>query len=344
MTGAGAGAPRLRTRLLAHVQTWRPYTMLYIGLVGLAGALLSDLSAPAWALAGAWAVPTLGWIGGHYGGDYFDRRLDAVAKPHRPIPSGRMPARDGLAGLVICTASGAAWGLLLNWRTLLLVAAALAAGLGYSLALKARGLSGNLVRGSLTAFALLFGAMATAGRPTAYVFLVAAVFLLHDMSSNLVGTLRDVGGDREAGYETFPVRRGARPAVHVVVAVSVLWAALAVAVPALGPPKPGGAVAYWPALAACALLAAAAIRLLARAPEPMPPEVALRAHAVLVVERVALAGAFIGLAAGPAVMLAAVLPAVLLTILLQAGMRARYEFGAVTARAAVVPAHDAPLG
>ncbi|MEV7967876.1 UbiA family prenyltransferase [Sphaerisporangium sp. NPDC088356] len=335
MTGAGAGvagapAAGLRTRLLAHVQTWRPYTMLYIGLVGLAGGLLNDPRAPGWALAGAWAVPTLGWIGGHYGGDYFDRRLDAVAKPHRPIPSGRMPAGDGLAGLVACTAGGAVAALLLNWRTLVLVAAALAAGLGYSAVLKARGLSGNLIRGSLTAFALLFGAMATAPYPAPYVLPVAAVFLLHDMQSNLVGTLRDIGGDREAGYETFPVRRGARPAVRVVVAVSVLWVALAAAVPALGPPRPGGASAYWPVLGACVLLAAAAIGLLARAPEPMPPRVALRAHAVLVVERVALAGAFIGLAAGPAVMLATALPALLATIMLQAGMRTRYEFGAAT--------------
>ncbi|MEU8268156.1 UbiA family prenyltransferase [Sphaerisporangium sp. NPDC049002] len=339
MTGAGtgvAGAPAagLRTRLLAHVQTWRPYTMLYIGLVGLAGGLLNDPRASGWALAGAWAVPTLGWIGGHYGGDYFDRRLDAVAKPHRPIPSGRMPARDGLAGLVACTAGGAVAALLLNWRTLLLVAAALAAGLGYSAVLKARGLSGNLVRGSLTAFALLFGAMATAPYPAPYVLPVAAVFLLHDMQSNLVGTLRDIGGDRDAGYETFPVRRGARPAVRVVVAVSVAWVALAAAVPALSPSSPEGDAArwaaYWPVLGACVLLAAAAIGLLARAAEPMPPPVALRAHAVLVVERVALAGAFVGLAAGPVVMLAATLPALLATIVLQAGMRTRYEFGAAT--------------
>lgn len=304
--------------------------MLYVGLVGLAGGLLSDPRAPGWALFGAWAVPTLGWIGGHYGADYFDRRLDAAAKPHRPIPSGRMPALDGLAGLWACTVAGGAYALLLNWRTVVLVAAALAGGLVYSLLLKARGLGGNLVRGSLTAFALLFGAMATAPYPARHIWPVAAVFLLHDSQSNLVGTLRDIGGDRAAGYETFPVRRGARPAIRVVIAFTALWVALAAGVPSLLPTPASGTATYWTVLGLCAVLAVWAISLLTRAPDPMPPPVALKAHAILVAERVMLAGAFIGLAAGPAATLATAVPALLVTVLLQSRMRSRYEFGTAT--------------
>lgn len=146
---------RASGRLFAHVETWRPYTTCYVGLVGLAGAALANpVVAPGHAVA-AWAVPTLAWIGGLYGGDYFDRELDAVAKPYRPIPSGRMGAHTAFACFVGCVAIGAAVSVLLNWRLLLLVAAALAAGVCYSKYLKGRGLSGNLVRGAMTAFAFL---------------------------------------------------------------------------------------------------------------------------------------------------------------------------------------------
>src|SRR5690242_10887233 len=155
----------IRTRLMAHVEAWRLDLSTYAGIVSLGGALLASEHRVTWRLVGAWLAPTLGWLAGLYGGDYFDRELDAVAKPHRPIPSGRMSARTGLIMMVSCVAAGAAFGLLLNWRTVLLVGVALVAGISYNTWFKARGFSGNLVRGGLTAFAFLFGAMATSAYP-----------------------------------------------------------------------------------------------------------------------------------------------------------------------------------
>jgi hypothetical protein len=51
---------------------------------------------------------------------------------------------------------------------------------------------------------------------------------------------------------------------------------------------------------------------------------------VLAVERVILAGAFVGLAAGPAAALAPVVPSALVTALVQGAMRSNYEFGSAT--------------
>src|SRR6266487_992200 len=70
-------------QIFAHMETWRPYTLFYPGLVGLSGAGLASDHVSALRLLGSWLVPTLGWIAGLYGGDYFDRTLDAAAKPHR---------------------------------------------------------------------------------------------------------------------------------------------------------------------------------------------------------------------------------------------------------------------
>ena len=216
-----AGAVRA---LRAHVETWRPYTLWYVGLVGLAGAALADGPHHPWLLASAWAAPTAGWLGGHYLGDYFDRELDAGSKPHRPIPSGRLGARTRVWCGCICFALLALLAVLGGWGT---TSAAVLAAFGivaYSRWCKARGIAGNLVRGALGAIALLYGALTvglSADRGSTVPVLLAAMvaFWSHDAMSNLVGALRDIDGDRAGGYRTLPVRRGAPFAVRTVLAL-----------------------------------------------------------------------------------------------------------------------------
>jgi isopropylmalate/homocitrate/citramalate synthase/4-hydroxybenzoate polyprenyltransferase len=329
-------------KLRAHAETWRPYTLCYPGLVGLAGAVLAAPDAGAWRLAGAWAVPTLGWLAGLYGGDYFDRRLDATAKPHRPIPSGRVAARTALTCMIVCVAGGAALGVLLNWRTVLLAGAALAAGIAYSTVFKARGLQGNLLRGGITALALGFGALAATPEPSFVLLWVAVLFLLHDAGSNLVGTLRDVDGDREGGYETLPVRRGTGYALAVCAVLYGTWLGLAIAAPFVLPHTPGGAV-FGALLAAAGLGGLGALALLVRVPRPVPRRLALRAHEILVLERVVLAGAFVALGGGPRLALPVTAAAVALTWASQRRMRTSYEFASTGGEGPAVDA-DAILG
>ncbi|GIH22234.1 hypothetical protein Aph01nite_05440 [Acrocarpospora phusangensis] len=306
----------------AHLETWRPYTLSYPGLVGLAGAVLAGDPGPA-GLAAAWAVPTLGWLAGLYGGDYFDRRLDAIAKPHRPIPSGRMRARTALTCMIVCVGLGAAIALALNWRTAVLAAAALAMGIAYSTVFKARGLSGNLLRGAITPLAFLVGAMCATDWPHPALLGAAAVFLLQDAASNLVGTLRDIDGDREGGYHTFSVRHGPRAALRAVTLLVGCWMLLAAAAPAVLP-RTSGTVLYLAMFALASGLAAGALVMLYRGIDPAR---ALRAHGVLVLERTILAGAFVGLGAGPALALPVTAAGLAVTWVAQRAMRESYEFG-----------------
>jgi 4-hydroxybenzoate polyprenyltransferase/geranylgeranylglycerol-phosphate geranylgeranyltransferase len=68
--------------------------------------------------------------------------------------------------------------------------------------------------------------------------------------------------------------------------------------------------------------------MLLSAARPIPPRTALRAHQVLAVERVLLAGALLTLARDSGVLVALTLVIALVTAILQPRMRARYEFGA----------------
>ncbi|HEY0167225.1 MAG TPA: UbiA family prenyltransferase [Jatrophihabitans sp.] len=325
MSAQPAG-PRLRVGAIAHLQTWRLYTFWYVGFLGLAGASLSPGQHEGLRLFAAWAVPTLGWLGGHYLSDYFDRELDAIAKPHRPIPSGRLPARVALACGVLAMLCVAASAVLTGWRTSLIAVLAVAAVLAYGLRLKALGIAGNLVRGALGALALLYGAATVPPLDWTALLPFVAAFWLHDTCSNLVGTLRDVEGDRAGGYRTLPVTHGAATGVRVALGLYILTLLAAAWGGALAEPAAGRA--WYPAgLAGVAVFGLAAIVPMLSRRHQLPARDALRAHELLVLERLCLAAAVIGLGLGAWKAALLLAPALILTWWSQRTLRSWYEFG-----------------
>jgi geranylgeranylglycerol-phosphate geranylgeranyltransferase len=314
----------------AHVQTWRPYTVWYVGLVGLAGAALVDGPHHPWRLAAAWAAPTAGWIGGHYLGDYFDRDLDAASKPHRPIPSGRLSPATAVVCGTACFTALAVLAVVSGWGTL---GAAVLGAFGivaYSRWFKARGIAGNLVRGALGALAMLYGALAAGTRPPATTAVAVGAFMagfwLHDTASNLVGTLRDIDGDQAGGYDTLPVRRGTPVAVRTVVALYTVTLVAMLCGGLLA--GRGDRTVFLVTLLVAAVLGGVALAPLVAHRADLRPVTALRAHAVLVVERVVLAAGVAGLGLGSGWQLGLGLPMVALTWWTQTMMRTRHEFGA----------------
>ena len=152
--------------------------------------------------------------------DWFDRHVDAVNEPHRPIPSGRMPGQWGLyvasGWTALSLAVGAALGLWGFAATVVAVALAWA----YSappLRLKRNGWWGGLACGLcyetlpwITAAAVLSG-----GAPDPRVALVA---LMYGLAAHGIMTLNDfksVEGDRRFGLRSLPVMLGADRAARV---------------------------------------------------------------------------------------------------------------------------------
>ena len=309
----------VRGRALAHWQTWRPYTTCYPALLGLAGVLVAGGHRPA-EVAAAVAAPVLGWISGHYLGDHFDRHLDAIAKPQRPIPSGRLSPATALATGIGCAVASLAVVAGFNWRVLPFFALAMAGIVSYSAVFKRLGFSGNLSRGVLSALALVIGAMIAQPWPPPALLPVAVGFLLHDTASNLIGTVRDVDGDRAGGYRSVPVRHGVPAAVRL---AAVLWAA------GTGAVGLGALVAEEPS-AQFALVAVAVVlggwALWVARPGALTPRRALRSHEVLVAERLVLTAAVVAGAAGLGTALLVLVPALAFSLVLQGRMRSRHEF------------------
>lgn len=159
--------------------------------------------------------------------DWYDRHVDAINEPNRPIPSGRIPGRWGLyvalawTGLSLLVA--AALGLWVFWAAILGLALAWV----YSappLRLKQNGWWGNAAVGLcyeglpwFTGAAVMAGAL-----PDRRVILVA---LLYSLGAHGIMTLNDfksVEGDRRMNLRSLPVQLGTDWAARLACVVMAL--------------------------------------------------------------------------------------------------------------------------
>jgi isopropylmalate/homocitrate/citramalate synthase/4-hydroxybenzoate polyprenyltransferase len=309
--------------LMAHVEIMRPYTVFYVGLTSLAGALLAQDEPDALRLLGAFAAPTLGWLAGLYGGDYFDRQLDAIDKPHRPIPSGRVPAWVAFAFMVLYIVIGLSIAVSLSWANLLVSLVVLVLGVSYSKFFKAHGLWGHFVRGVPMSLTFVFGMLATAGQIQVTLLPLSLIFFLHDAGTNMIGALRDIEGDRAGGYLTFPVKYGPVATVKFGSLLYLGWIVIALFYPLnlniLFAP-------YYSLLTVAIILGGAAYAPLWQSSPNISRAQALGAHKVFVLERLFVASSFISAVVGWGFALVVLVPALIITWLSQHFLRDRYEF------------------
>jgi chlorophyll/bacteriochlorophyll a synthase len=153
--------------------------------------------------------------------DWFDRHVDAINEPQRPIPSGRMPGRWGLYIAILWTVASLGVASLLGpWGFAASVVALLLAW-AYSappFRLKANGWWGNAACGiSYEGIAWTTGAAVMAGgqMPDQRSLSLA---LLYSIGTHGIMTLNDfkaVQGDREMGIRSLPVQLGEQSAAGV---------------------------------------------------------------------------------------------------------------------------------
>jgi chlorophyll synthase len=146
--------------------------------------------------------------------DWFDRHVDAINEPLRPIPSGRMPGRWGLyiawcwtALSLGCAAALGTWvfcaaaiGLLLAWA--------------YSappVRLKQNGWWGNAACAiCYEGFAWVTGAAVMAGgaTPSAQTLVLAALYSVGAHGIMTLNDFKSIEGDRRLGIGSLPARLG----------------------------------------------------------------------------------------------------------------------------------------
>jgi len=170
--------------------------------------------------------------------DLYDIDIDRVNAPHRPLPSGRVSAREARALFAALSAAGLAASLAISATCFLIALSSWVLSTAYNVRLKRTGLPGNAVVSYNVAVPLPFGA-AVAGSLSLKVALFFAMVFLSCIGREVAKGIADVEGDRMAGVRTVAVTMGPRAAAAVssiaiaaAVALSPLPYALGLAGPA----------------------------------------------------------------------------------------------------------------
>ena len=219
---AGAGAPGVgkpsfgAPSLGAYVELLKPITWFApmwafgCGVVSAGVPLGGRWGA---ALAGAALAGPLVCGTSQAANDWFDRHVDAINEPGRPIPSGRVPGHGGIRLALVWTALSlvvaAALGVWAFWAAMVGVALAWA----YSappLRLKANGWWGNAACAAcyeglpwFTGAAIMAGAL-----PDGRIIAVAALYSAGAHGIMTLNDFKSVEGDRQMGIDSLPVLLG----------------------------------------------------------------------------------------------------------------------------------------
>ena len=168
--------------------------------------------------------------------DVFDWKIDAVNKPDRPIPSGRITLRNARIYAGILYAVSAVLSLVISYLIhniwfFVIIACSAVIIYAYSRYFKALPLVGNIVVGGMIGFCFVVGGFILLCntkdwgifRVSVYIGLLAAVA---NVARELIKDMEDVQGDQLGGARTFPVLYGKKPSS----VLSILLLAVTVAV------------------------------------------------------------------------------------------------------------------
>ncbi|MEM4468175.1 MAG: geranylgeranylglycerol-phosphate geranylgeranyltransferase [Candidatus Nezhaarchaeales archaeon] len=163
--------------------------------------------------------------------DYFDREIDAVNQPQRPIPSGRVKPGRALTFSITLMIIGLLLSALVSLKALIVAIVACVLFTVYSMYLKRYGLIGNACVSLCVALTFIYGAAATGSFP-GLIATFSSVAFLASMSREVVKGIIDVEGDRLKGIRTLAISRGSRASAKVAFVFMCFAVALSI-VPAL---------------------------------------------------------------------------------------------------------------
>ncbi len=158
--------------------------------------------------------------------DWFDRHVDAINEPQRPIPSGRAPGRFALHMAIVWSALSLLVAAALGTTVLLAASVGLALAWAYSappFRLKLNGWWGGAACGiCYEGLAWVTGtAVMTGGHLSMPTLVLAALYSFGAHGIMTLNDFKSIDGDRQTGVRTLPVQLGAERAARVACVVMV---------------------------------------------------------------------------------------------------------------------------
>jgi len=201
-----------------YLEVTRPMNAVAAAVLTFIGAFVAGgsdvVSVPVGAAVGATALA----VGaGNAINDYFDREIDRINQPGRPIPRGAVSPQGvlGFSAALFALAVGVA--LLLPRLAIAIAVVNLLALISYTEYFKGMPGLGNALVAYLVGSTFLFGAAAVSDVGSVVVLFVLAATAT--LTREIIKDVEDLEGDREEGLNTLPIAIGARRSLWVATAL-----------------------------------------------------------------------------------------------------------------------------
>jgi geranylgeranylglycerol-phosphate geranylgeranyltransferase len=197
------------------VQLMRPINCAMMGFAVFVGAVLAHPQ-----------FSNFDWLGILYGfltgfmltaasmtiNDYYDRAIDAINEPTRPIPSGSVSTREALAFVFVLSAVGFVFAYLTSVLCLVVAVISWVVVVTYVTVGKRSGLPGNFLVSTCVAIPFIYGSIIVLSQVPLSVLLFTVMAFLSNTGREITKGIVDVKGDRAEGVKTLAVRYGEKNA------------------------------------------------------------------------------------------------------------------------------------
>jgi geranylgeranylglycerol-phosphate geranylgeranyltransferase len=207
-------------RTMAYLRLIRPVNCVMMGFAVIIGAVLAGFSD----LNSSWLNLVLGFVTGFMltaasmaMNDYYDREIDAVNEPKRPIPSGIIKPTEALVLAFLFTVVGFSAAYLTGMLCLLTSVIAWFIVVAYTTVGKRSGLPGNFLVSICVAIPFVYGSIAATGTVMLKVMLFAVIAFLSITGREVTKGIVDLQGDKLQNVKTLAVRYGERSAAAAAV-------------------------------------------------------------------------------------------------------------------------------
>ena len=145
--------------------------------------------------------------------DYYDREIDAINEPKRPIPSGRISPQSAVIFTVVLSVLGLASSWQISMGAFIIAVFGWAVMMAYSMWGKRTGFLGNLMVSSCISLPFIYGGLISGKILASLSFSLLA--FLSNTGREITKGIVDIQGDKSAGVRTIAVTRGATRAADI---------------------------------------------------------------------------------------------------------------------------------
>jgi geranylgeranylglycerol-phosphate geranylgeranyltransferase len=202
-------------KLGGYARLTRPMNCVMMGIAVIVGAVLAKPNMR----SSSWPNLVFGFVTGFMLtaasmtiNDYYDRQIDAINEPKRPIPSGLIKPKNALMFATILSILGFATAYLTNPYCFVTAIVAWMTFAAYTTMGKRSGLPGNFLVSICVAIPFIYGSLAIVAEVKMNVLLFASMAFLSNTGREITKGIVDVKGDRTANVKTMAVRYGEKSA------------------------------------------------------------------------------------------------------------------------------------